>query len=224
MPSKHRTRFLHVCTACGKERFTRQKENPSTLCHDCAFAATCKSRLDTLRQRWYANTGGVIYPDEITQRFWAYVQKTTTCWLWIGAKTKQGYGVLRIDGKNILVHRLSFELHVGPIPKGMYVLHRCDVRACILPEDLFLGTHLDNIHDMVQKNRHMTAKRLASPLRGSQHPNAKLTEQSVSEIYQRFQAAQGQLGIRTQLARELHVSISTISNVLKGEAWRHVRA
>ena len=79
------------------------------------------------------------YDASVLQRFWNYIQKTDTCWLWTGA-TVRGYGALHILGKVVLTHRLSYEIHIGPIPKGLWVLHRCDVRACGHPDDLFLGT------------------------------------------------------------------------------------
>src|SRR5262245_56294238 len=91
--------------------------------------------------------------DSVKRRFWSKVQKTETCWLWTGAKTR-GYGAINIDHHAVLAHRVSYELHIGPIPDGLYVLHRCDVHACVRPDHLFLGTHLDNIQDMVLKKRH----------------------------------------------------------------------
>lgn len=82
------------------------------------------------------------------------------CWLWLGSVNNDGYGLIRIgsrrDGSRRLVkaHRLSYEVHVGPIPLGLEVLHRCDVPACVNPAHLFVGTHLDNVNDMLTKGRH----------------------------------------------------------------------
>ena len=74
------------------------------------------------------------------------------CWLWV-SQSGEGYGHLRIDGKSRSAHHASYELHVGPIPDGMRVLHRCDNPRCINPEHLFLGTQADNVADMVAKGR-----------------------------------------------------------------------
>lgn len=80
--------------------------------------------------------------------------KTENCWLWMGHLNESGYGQINIDGKFPLTHRVSWELHKGSIPDGMQVLHKCDVRRCWNPEHLFLGTHMDNMRDMISKGRH----------------------------------------------------------------------
>lgn len=92
----------------------------------------------------------------ISERFWNKVQKTETCWLWIGANDGVfGHGCMGIPGarKNIGAHRLSWRLHFGEIPDGMWVLHKCDVPACVNPDHLFLGTHNDNMRDKMLKKR-----------------------------------------------------------------------
>lgn len=86
-------------------------------------------------------------------QFWLKVQKTDTCWLWIGHKDQQGYGKTSIRGKRILAHRYSYELHYEAIPSGLYVCHKCDVPNCIRPDHLFLGTNLENLADKFAKNR-----------------------------------------------------------------------
>ena len=64
-----------------------------------------------------------------------------------------GYGMFRIKRESYLAHRYSWTLHRGPIPVGLWVLHRCDVPACVNPGHLFLGTHQDNMDDMKRKGR-----------------------------------------------------------------------
>ena len=73
------------------------------------------------------------------------------CWLWEGAQTTGGYGLVGRNGKLVYVHRLAWETTHGPIPKGLDVCHRCDVPACVNVGHLFLGTARDNALDMVTK-------------------------------------------------------------------------
>lgn len=89
------------------------------------------------------------------ERFWPKVLKTETCWLWQGALVNEsGYGCFRgPNGRNVLAHRFAWELTNGPIPDGMFACHRCDVRQCVNPAHLFLGTQQDNIDDMMRKGR-----------------------------------------------------------------------
>jgi HNH endonuclease len=75
------------------------------------------------------------------------------CIIWLGAMTDHGYGRAEIDGKYVAVHRLRWETKKGKIPAGMYVLHHCDNRLCCNINHLFLGTHTDNMRDMVKKGR-----------------------------------------------------------------------
>src|ERR1043166_7633701 len=90
----------------------------------------------------------------IEQRVWPrIVIDGNGCWIWQGAKTTLGYGQVCINYKLIYAHRLVWELTVGPIPKGMNVLHRCDNPPCVNPLHLFLGTQMDNVLDCRKKGR-----------------------------------------------------------------------
>jgi hypothetical protein len=76
------------------------------------------------------------------------------CHIWVGRVNRRGYGCLSIGGRGPeLAHRLSYEVNVGPIPAGVFVLHTCDTPRCVNPAHLWLGTGRDNMADMLAKGR-----------------------------------------------------------------------
>lgn len=93
--------------------------------------------------------------EPIETRFWSMVLKSETCWLWKGSVNRKGYGQIstKRGSRPLQTHRLSYELHVGPIPEGKMVLHKCDNPRCVRPDHLFLGTAKENTADMMQKER-----------------------------------------------------------------------
>jgi len=90
----------------------------------------------------------------VEERFWTKVdiKAINDCWLWKAFKDKDGYGRFNF-GKEISAHRISYILTFGPIPQGLYVLHNCDNPSCVNPYHLKLGTHIDNVKDMKDRNR-----------------------------------------------------------------------
>lgn len=134
----------------------------------------------------------------LAERFWEKVSRGDGCWLWTGFRNPDGYGHLHTKGQGIIrAHRLSWELHEGPIPPGMKVLHRCDNRACVRPDHLFLGTQVENIRDMDRKGR-----------RG----NAKLSDAQVAEIRRRRSAGER----ATEVARAFAISTVTVYDIARG--------
>jgi hypothetical protein len=93
----------------------------------------------------------------IEQRFWAKVRKRDGCWEWTGAKNADGYGMIGVNGvghkRHAPAHRVSWELHYGHIPTGMWVLHHCDNPPCIRPDHLFIGDRSANMKDCAAKGR-----------------------------------------------------------------------
>src|ERR1700736_2929166 len=85
------------------------------------------------------------------ERFWNRVYKTPNCWFWIGV-LRGGYGVFALrHGKAIGTHKFSWQLHFGEVPKGKCVCHTCDIRQCVRPDHLYLGTVRENTLDSVSK-------------------------------------------------------------------------
>jgi len=141
-------------------------------------------------------------------RFWDTVapEPNTGCWLWMGFVQAQGYGTISYQGRDVRAHRLAYELFVGPIPEGLCVLHKCDVRICVNPDHLWLGTRQQNMADMVRKGRQV---------RGEKIHGAKLTWDKVREIRRR-----GATETATALGREFGVSMSQASRIILGQKWR----
>lgn len=79
------------------------------------------------------------------ERFWLKVAKTDDCWLWVGAKSSEGYGSFRLNDKAIGAHRVAYELLVGPIPHGLTIDHLCKVRHCVNPAHLEPVTMAENV-------------------------------------------------------------------------------
>jgi hypothetical protein len=94
---------------------------------------------------------------DIRERFFRFVTESDPqkCWLWCGTTTPRGYGQIGKGGAHgsLSAHRVSWIIHCGPIPEGLAVLHKCDVKRCVNPGHLFLGTMKENTADMVSKGR-----------------------------------------------------------------------
>lgn len=131
------------------------------------------------------------------------------CWNYTGYTNPKHYGKIHHDGKVDRVHRLSYELFVGPIPPGLFVLHSCKSRRCFNPEHLGTGTHQENMDQMVSQGRSCG---------GERHPRARLTEAMVIEI--RRLAATG-TNVR-DLARCFSIQPYYANKIIRCEAWKHI--
>lgn len=136
-------------------------------------------------------------------------EPTSGCWLWDGQRTTRGYGHFWFDGKDRKAHRISWHLHVGPIPNGMHVLHKCDNPPCVNPDHLFLGTNADNNADMMRKGRNRQP-------RGADKPHTKLSEEDVVAIY----SLRHSLLKPQEVAAVYGVGRTQINKIWKGTVWR----
>lgn len=178
--------------------------------------------------RYWCIKAGIEFPDmrfkpvDPVERFWKFVDKTPTCWLWCGSRHKRlPYGKFTVNGKTVLAHRFSWELHNGPIPSGLMPLHKCDNPPCIRPDHLFLGNHKDNSQDMVKKGResHHWKGRKRLKQTGEQNGAAKLKVEEVLQIRKLYR-----LGGWTHksLAKQFGVAKYNIFLILHHKKWLHV--
>lgn len=135
------------------------------------------------------------------------------CWVWTGY-LRNGYGLIVHErNRKENAHRVSWTLHVGEIPDSFCVLHKCDVRNCVNPDHLFLGTKLDNMEDKVAKNRQWKPK-------GEKHHLVKLTESNVVEIRELYLAGRYS---QQELAVQYGVTQTTIGRITRRKSWSHVK-
>lgn len=145
-------------------------------------------------------------------RFWNKVNKTGTCWLWTGCVNKNGYGVIKINRKYVRSHRISWELCNGLIPKDLCVLHKCDVRHCVNPKHLFLGSRDENNKDRANKNRSFHSV-------GELSTSSVLKEKDIKEIRGKYIPYKYSANL---LAKEYEVAQTTIINIIKRKTWKHI--
>ncbi len=132
---------INICLTCGHGFMALQteiKRGKGKYCSKVCYNTGRIRKSLSLREILYRNISTELIQED--------------CWLYSKLIMK-GYGHLNVYGIKIGAHRISYEIHVGEIPEGMYVCHKCDVRNCVNPNHLFLGTHLDNMRDMAVKNK-----------------------------------------------------------------------
>ena len=132
------------------------------------------------------------------------IDEKTGCWLWNAGKQSDSYGTIQNGRQNLLAHRVSYEIHYGDIPNGLCVCHTCDVRSCVNPDHLFLGTDQDNADDKMAKGRH----RLCSI--------QELSFLDIADIRTNMELK------KIELARKYDVSLDMVNAIRKGVVGKYV--
>lgn len=169
---------------------------------------------------------GTMNAATASARFFAKVDASAGidgCWLWTGYHDRAGYGVVGVNGRTQLAHRVAWVLFDGDHLGNLCVLHKCDNRECVNPAHLFVGTQQDNIADMVHKqrhtrgNRHIWSRNL-NRAKGERNGRAKLTVSKVIQIRE-----EATCGIPlTELGRKFNVSATTIKGIVMRKTWRSI--
>lgn len=150
-------------------------------------------------------------PEERLAAFWAKVDKSggpDECWQWTAFTNEDGYGKVRWGKPLWSAHRVSYLLAYGDFPLELEVCHTCDNPACVNPEHLFLGTHLDNMRDCARKGRNVS---------GEANGMHRLTATQVIEIRQRYADGETDQG---RLAEEFGVDRSHVCKIVNRQKWR----
>lgn len=148
--------------------------------------------------------------NRLVRSFLSRIKKTGSCWLWDGAKIAKefDYGLTRVDGKIIPAHRVSFMIHKGKIPDGLFVLHTCDTPLCVNPKHLYAGTHQKNMADKGTRRRHW----------GESVASSKLTVEDVKKVMKLHSDGYGS----TYIAKQVGCSACNISQITTGRSWYHL--
>lgn len=171
------------------------------------------------RNRQYGSPVALTYHAGLSRglpaeaRFFQRVRKTDACWIWLGGRDVDGYGVFRGAVGDVVfkrAHRFSYAYHTGDLTPGMHVLHSCDNPCCVNPAHLSAGTNADNMRDKAQKGRSRVRK-------GQDAPQAILTDEQVLAIRRDPRP-------HTELAVEFGVTAQTIRDVKNLRSWMHLDA
>lgn len=143
------------------------------------------------------------------------------CWIFTGALNEAGYGMVGLGGRGDgidRVHRIMYREHVGDIPAGLFVCHRCDVRSCCNPHHLFAGTNAENMRDCRAKGRASTPPR-NTHLVGESHYASKMLESDIKEIRRLFSVGEKQ----SEISRRFKINSGSVNRIVKMKSWKHIK-
>lgn len=195
---------MKPCLHCGAEFYVSAFRDAGSPYERKFCSAKC--------QHTYRTT-----PEQVAARFWSNTKADANgCILWARHVHDDGYGWCGNQGKPDRAHRVAWKLFRGEIPDGMYVLHTCDVRLCVNPEHLFLGTVQDNMADKIAKGRQ--AKGETSNVNKLTEEQARLVLSLKPPHYPRKTP-----GLAKALAAEYNIGVGAIHAIWRGDHWKHLQ-
>ena len=178
---------------CGKTSLVRSQYLIDGRTRSCG----CRSFRKSMKERFFSK---IIKKEDYE------------CWGWRGALCNGGYGCFTMNKRVKPAHRASWEIHNGPIPKGLWVLHKCDNKICSNPDHLFLGNAKENVHDMISKGRN---------IRGELSCHAKLTSNDIINIRKEYL---NKNATYLEISRKYYVNASHIGRIIRKERWNNIEA
>lgn len=198
-------------------KFDRSAVIPYGYCH-CGCGEKPNLARQTETARGYKKgeplryiSGHATRGHTISDIFWQHVTKEDAdkCWLFRGTLWPHGYGQMKYRRKKYFAHRVSYEIHYGPLARDQRVLHKCDVPQCCNPNHLFAGTQADNVADMIQKGRNRV---------GEAHPNAKT---SAAEVIKMRELASSGMTV-SEISKLLGTKRTQVSDIVSRRRWKHL--
>ena len=190
-----------ICRLCGTQ-FGPGKHKPNfSRAVYCSPGCAREDRKETLEKSW--------------KKFWSFVDKgphPKGCWLWTSYRNEKGYGLIHFVGKkNLRAHRLLYEHVNGPLDPDVFCLHKCDVRHCVNPDHMFLGSYEENMADCMAKGRHAW---------GEKSRRNKINLADAKAILARKPTkARLRNGLAAELAADFKISTGSVYAIWAGRTW-----
>ncbi len=209
------------CDFCSRKCLHEHMRSLSiyVTCQRCGKSfATEKNILDKGKGKFCSKKCLITPPTDIKTAFWSQVVKHDGdgCWEWTGNKSRSfGYGSFAYAGTTKAAHRVSWEMHNGPIQVNseirILVCHKCDNPPCVRPDHLFLGTDADNNKDNMLKGR-------CRPRVGSSQWKTRHTEAEVIEMRRLFSEGVS----KRSIADRFGLTMSHLGFILRRKTWKHI--
>ncbi len=202
---------MRICTTCKKEKKWRDFAGMGS-CREC------NKKICSICGKEFCPTGKKSHCSDRCNLLGNIKKSENGCWEWQKYKTKHGYGVIKRKPKNILSHRLSYEIFLGKFDNSLFVCHKCDNPSCINPDHLFLGTHIDNCNDCINKKRQFPINTVRHLRKGKVCRGAKLSPKEVQEIRQLKKD-----GIKRKvIAEKFNITSEHVWGITSLKAWSHI--
>lgn len=195
------TRTSKICPECGREFAKPQGWSASAWRAVTRCSQDCRAKF--IRGQVYKSM-----LDRITEK--VTYEPNSGCWLWTGGLSSYGYGATQFQGRQLLMHRVVFEMYNGAVPGTGVLCHRCNVRSCVNPDHIYIGTAQSNVMDAVRSGRHA---------HGTTHGCSKLSDCKVRQM--RELSATGMT--YADIAKRFGVARPTAAKACKGMSWQHVK-